>query len=184
MTQQYPGPQNPGQQWGPQPTPPKKSRGKTLGFGCLGFIVVFIIIAVAANAGKSTSSSSDASSSSVKQSQPSSAASDSSSGDSSNSGSSNDGTSDASSDIDKFKNCVSSSGTAEEKSAVTHVTKLQGNAMGADVYTDYSGGMMGPDQGNGKLIASAYASCTKSDTGSDLVTVYDKDGQILSNGNF
>jgi hypothetical protein len=52
----------------------------------------------------------------------------------------------------------------------------------AEVFTDYSGGLLGPHAGDGKLIASAFASCYDSENG--LVTVYDKNGEVLSNGNF
>jgi hypothetical protein len=92
------------------------------------------------------------------------------------------------SQADQFKAFVAKNGTATEKQAMDHVTKVQGaderNDIldSAEVYTDYSGGLTGPDQSNGKLIASAFADWRNSDNG--LVTVYDKDGEILSNGNF
>ncbi|WP_406266249.1 hypothetical protein OHT93_09220 [Streptomyces sp. NBC_00191] len=89
---------------------------------------------------------------------------------------------------DQFKAFVAKNGSAEEKAAVKHVTKVQGAddqndiADTADVYTDFSGGLVGPHQGEGKLIASAFADWRTSKNG--LVTIYDKDGQLLSNGNF
>ncbi|MEU0133529.1 hypothetical protein ABZ172_05755 [Streptomyces sp. NPDC006296] len=92
------------------------------------------------------------------------------------------------SQADRFKAFVAKNGTAAEQAAAEHVTKVQGadksNGIldSADVYTDFSGGMMGPHQGEGKLLASAFADWKDSDNG--LVTVYDKDGEILSNGNF
>ncbi|WP_405845523.1 hypothetical protein OG528_05720 [Streptomyces platensis] len=48
--------------------------------------------------------------------------------------------------------------------------------------TDFTGGLMGPHQSEGKLIASAFADWKESKNG--LVTVYDVKGEILSNGNF
>ncbi|MEU9014280.1 hypothetical protein AB0D12_31825 [Streptomyces sp. NPDC048479] len=89
---------------------------------------------------------------------------------------------------DQFKAFVSKNGTGAEKAAVAHVTKVQGAdehngiADTADIYTDFAGGLVGPHQGEGKLLASAFADWKTSENG--LVTVYDKDGQILSNGQF
>ncbi|MFI8834424.1 hypothetical protein ACIGPN_25815 [Streptomyces afghaniensis] len=40
----------------------------------------------------------------------------------------------------------------------------------------------GPHQGEGKLIASAFTSRYESKNG--LVTVYDKDGELLANANY
>lgn len=92
------------------------------------------------------------------------------------------------SQADQFKAFVAKSGTSAEKAAVKHVTKVQGAdeqndiADMAEIYTDFSGGLIGPHQGEGKLIASAFADWKTSENG--LVTVYDKDGELLSNGNF
>lgn len=89
---------------------------------------------------------------------------------------------------ERFKAFVEKNGTTTEKEAVGHVTKVQGadeqnDIMDtADVFTDYSGGMMGAHSKDGKLIASAFADWRSSENG--LVTVYDRDGEILSNGNF
>ncbi|MFC9506751.1 hypothetical protein [Streptomyces sp. NPDC057002] len=52
----------------------------------------------------------------------------------------------------------------------------------AEQFTDYTGGIVGPHQGEGKLIASAFTSCYESENG--LVTVYDKDGELLANANY
>ncbi len=52
----------------------------------------------------------------------------------------------------------------------------------ADVYTDFTGGIMGEGMGPAKLIASAFADWKQSENG--LVTVYDADGELLGNGNF
>ncbi|MGW3723563.1 hypothetical protein [Streptomyces sp. NPDC000851] len=74
------------------------------------------------------------------------------------------------------------------KEAVKHVTKVTGADKRNDildapeVFTDFTGGLVGPHAGEGKLIASAFTSCYESDNG--LVTVYDKDGEILANANY
>ncbi|WP_327707524.1 hypothetical protein [Streptomyces decoyicus] len=54
-----------------------------------------------------------------------------------------------------------------------------GGAFGA---LDFTGGMLGPHQSEGKLIASVFADWKQSKNG--LVTRYDAQGEILSNGNF
>ncbi|MFD9460228.1 hypothetical protein [Streptomyces sp. NPDC060027] len=93
----------------------------------------------------------------------------------------------------QFADYVAKRGTPTEAAAVKHVTKVQGGGEinnlldSADIYTDYSGGMLGSHAGDGKLIASAFADWQEgrgksSDNG--LVTVYDKDAEILSNGKF
>ncbi|MEU6080005.1 hypothetical protein [Streptomyces sp. NPDC047108] len=92
------------------------------------------------------------------------------------------------SQADQFKDFVAKSGTPTEKAAVRHITKIQGAEEqndildSAEVYTDFTGGLMGPHQNEGKLIASAFADWKDSENG--LVTVYDQDGEILSNGQF
>lgn len=89
---------------------------------------------------------------------------------------------------EEFTACVANNGTPTEKAAVKHVTKVTGadkqnNILDSvEIYTDFTGGIMGPHQSDGKLIATAFTSCYESDNG--LVTVYDKDGEILSNANF
>lgn len=92
------------------------------------------------------------------------------------------------SQADQFRAFVNKNGTPTEKALVGHVTKVQGADSNndvldsADVYTDFSGGMMGPHQADGKLLASAFADWKNSKNG--LVTVYDAKGEILSNGNY
>ena len=92
------------------------------------------------------------------------------------------------SQAEQFKAFVQKNGTPKEKGAVSHVTKVQGadeqNDIldAADVYTDFTGGIMGSGTGPAKLIASAFADWKQSDNG--LVTVYDADGEIIGNGNF
>ncbi|MFC7511057.1 hypothetical protein ACFQV4_10790 [Streptomyces thermocarboxydus] len=79
-------------------------------------------------------------------------------------------------------------GTAQEKEAVAHVIKVQGADEQndildtADIYTDFTGGIMGEGSGPAKLIASAFADWKQSENG--LVTVYDADGELLGNGQF
>ncbi|MEU3900251.1 hypothetical protein [Streptomyces sp. NPDC045251] len=92
------------------------------------------------------------------------------------------------SQADQFKAFVKKNGTPSEKEAVAHVTKVQGAEEqndildAADVYTDFTGGLMGEGMGPAKLIASAFADWKQSENG--LVTVYDADGELLGNGNF
>ncbi|MFH8239277.1 hypothetical protein ACSLFT_31530 [Streptomyces sp. G6] len=92
------------------------------------------------------------------------------------------------SQADQFKAFVNKNGTPSEKEAVAHVTKVQGAEEqndildAADVYTDFTGGIMGEGMGPAKLIASAFADWKQSENG--LVTVYDADGELLGNGNF
>ncbi|MGA5565441.1 hypothetical protein ACPCUV_30325 [Streptomyces platensis] len=89
---------------------------------------------------------------------------------------------------DQFKAFVAKHGSPNEKAALGHVTKVQGAEElndildSVDIYTDFTGGLMGPHQSEGKLIASAFADWKESKNG--LVTVYDVKGEILSNGNF
>ncbi|MFF0687759.1 hypothetical protein ACFYUG_16795 [Streptomyces albogriseolus] len=92
------------------------------------------------------------------------------------------------SQAEQFKAFVEENGTAQEKEAVSHVTKVQGADEQndildtADVYTDFTGGLMGEGTGPAKLIASAFADWKQSENG--LVTVYDADGELLGNGQF
>jgi len=90
--------------------------------------------------------------------------------------------------VEEFTDCVDKTGTATEKAAVKHVTKVTGadkqnNILdSAEVFTDFTGGIVGPHQGEGKLIATAFTSCYESDNG--LVTVYGEDGEMIANGKF
>lgn len=92
------------------------------------------------------------------------------------------------SQAERFKDFVRKNGTPKEKDAVAHVTKVQGAEEqndildSVDVYTDFSGGMTGKGQAPSKLIASAFADWKDSKNG--LVTVYDAEGEIITNGNF
>ncbi|CAL9466997.1 hypothetical protein ACWDU0_11980 [Streptomyces cellulosae] len=92
------------------------------------------------------------------------------------------------SQAEQFKAFVEENGTAQEKEAVAHVIKVQGADEQndildtADIYTDFTGGIMGEGSGPAKLIASAFADWKQSENG--LVTVYDADGELLGNGQF
>ncbi|MCT7353988.1 hypothetical protein N4P33_17750 [Streptomyces sp. 15-116A] len=92
------------------------------------------------------------------------------------------------SQAEQFKAFVRKNGSPQEKEAVSHVTKVQGadeqNDIldAADVYTDFTGGLMGEGTGPAKLIASAFADWKQSENG--LVTVYDANGELLGNGEF
>ncbi|WP_369247136.1 hypothetical protein [Streptomyces sp. R41] len=92
------------------------------------------------------------------------------------------------SQAEQFKAFVNKNGSSKEKAAVSHVTKVQGadeqNDLldSADVYTDFTGGLMGKGTAPAKLIASAFADWKHSANG--LVTVYDANGELLGNGNF
>lgn len=192
MSQHYPNqPQQPG--WGqqptqpgygyPQPQPPRKRKtGKIIGIIAAGFVGLIVIGAVAGGGNDSTDTSSKDKAVTETSGKPEAAA----------------GGKDAEpakeepaedkSQAEQFKDCVAKSGTAGEKKAVGHVTKVTGadksNGImdSAEVFTDYTGGFMSANNGDAKLIASAFASCYESENG--LVTVYGSDGDIISNGNY
>ncbi|MFD5268648.1 hypothetical protein [Streptomyces sp. NPDC058335] len=206
MSQQHPQqPHEPNQQqpgWGgPQtppgyatppfrPLPPKKSSaGKIIGLGCAGIIGLFVVIGVigaATSGGDSTDDSNK---------DKSVAAADKPTTDDVKDEPAEEGPAEeeapaesTKTQAEQFQACVAKTGTATEKTAVKHVTKVTGADKrndildAAEVFTDFSGGLMGPHQGDGKLVASAFTSCYESDNG--LVTVYDKDGEILANANY
>src|SRR5690606_30788811 len=83
------------------------------------------------------------------------------------------------SQAEQFKAFVEKNGSPQEKKAVAHVTTV---LDAADVYTDFTGGLMGEGAGPAKLIASAFADWKQSKNG--LVTVYDANGELLGNGEF
>ncbi|MGW6273672.1 hypothetical protein [Streptomyces sp. NPDC055060] len=171
--------QPPGWREQPQPQAPKKSKtGKTLGFGCLGVVALIVVVAAvgAATGGdsgdgargdKAATADNKPKSGDVKKDAP---------------------AEDKGSQADQFKACVAKGGSASEKAAAKHVTKVTGADKNndvldaAEVFTDFTGGIVGPHASDGRLIASAFGSCYDSENG--LVTVYDKSGEILSNGNY
>lgn len=151
----------------------------------LGAVVGIVVIgAVSANSGDTGGGSGDKGSSAAAEQQ--------------SGGTKRDGASDAkpaddkgaekASQAERFKAFVQKNGTASEKEAVSHVTKVQGADEQndildtADVYTDFTGGLTGEGTGPAKLIASAFADWKQSENG--LVTVYDADGELLGNGKF
>ncbi|MFI1734511.1 hypothetical protein ACH40E_35935 [Streptomyces acidicola] len=179
------GPQQPGYGQPPfQPQPPKKSSaGKVIGFGCLGVVALFVLIgivgALASSGGDSTDSSRDkavAAPSTPKTEQSKEAPAEKAPVD------------EKKSQAEEFKACVAKSGTDTEKKAVQHVTKVTGADKqndildAAEVFTDFTGGFMSENQGDAKLIASAFTSCYESENG--LVTVYGEDGDMIANANF
>ena len=196
MSQQYPH-QQPGQHYpqqpygqypqqpgygAPMPQPPKKrSVGKIAGLGCLGVVGLFVIIGIAASAGGGDSTDNSNKDKAV-------AATASAKTDGAKDTPAKEDAPAEKTQAEEFQACVAKTGTATEKAAIKHVTKVTGadkrnNILDApEVYTDFSGGLMGPHQGEGKLIASAFSSCYESDNG--LVTVYDKDGEILANASY
>ncbi|MGA5900095.1 hypothetical protein [Streptomyces venetus] len=174
MSQQHP--QQPTQPFPPQP-PKKRGVGKIAGLGCAGIIAVFVVAAVATGGGGGDSEDTSSKDKPVTvDSKP-----------------KDDRTdkaepADAKSQAEQFRSCVAKNGTDTEKAAAEHVTKVTGADKrndildSAEVFTDFTGGLMGPHQGEGKLIASAFTSCYESKNG--LVTVYDKDGELLANANY
>jgi hypothetical protein len=166
-------------QYAPQPAPPKKKRGK----GCLVFtvgaaVIITIIVAASSNGSKNGDSKGTASS-------------DTSASHSAAAPKSDDKP--AQSPAQEFKAYVAKNGTATEKAAAKHVTKIQGadnkNDIldSADIYTDYSGGLMSGDAASGKLIASSFRDWEEARgkaSKNGLVTIYNRAGEILSNGNY
>lgn len=177
MSQQQPQhPQQPTQPYPPQP-PKKRSVGKIAGLGCAGIIALFVIAGVATSGGGADSNDTSNKDKAV--------AADSKPKDDRAEKSER---ADETSEAEQFRTCVAKNGTDTEKAAVKHVTKVTGTDKrndildSADVFTDFTGGLMGPHQGEGKLIASAFTSCYESKNG--LVTVYDEDGELLANANY
>ncbi|PZT70546.1 hypothetical protein DN402_20060 [Streptomyces sp. SW4] len=165
---------------GPVPQPPKKRGvGKIAGLGCAGVLVLAVIVGVASSGGDDSNDTSAKDKAVAADADP--------KGEKKEGGK-EEPAKENKSQAEQFKACVAEKGTDPEKAAVEHVTKVTGADTrndildAAEVYTDFTGGLVGPHQGDGKLIASAFASCYESDNG--LVTVYDKDGEILSNGNY
>ncbi|MEU1919952.1 hypothetical protein AB0H23_20005 [Streptomyces albogriseolus] len=154
----------------------------------LGAVVGIVVIgAVSANAGDSDTGSADKGASASADRQPG-GAKDAGAAAGADAGEGNEKAEKKASQAEQFKAFVEENGTAQEKEAVSHVTKVQGADEQndildtADVYTDFTGGIMGEGTGPAKLIASAFADWKQSENG--LVTVYDADGELLGNGQF
>ncbi|MGY5059127.1 hypothetical protein ACWDFR_34555 [Streptomyces sp. 900105755] len=197
MSQQYPqqpqpgwgGPQQQGYGTQPfQPQPPKKPKaGKIVGFGCLGVVALFVLIGIAAAAGGGNGDSTDTGAKDKAV----------AAGRTPESGKAEATPAqkqkqkthpEPKTQAEQFKACVAKSGTATEKKAVRHVTKVTGADKrndildSAEVYTDFTGGLMSDNQGDAKLIASAFTSCYESKNG--LVSVYGQDGDLIANANY
>lgn len=155
----------------------------------LGAVVGIVVIgAVSANSGDSDGGSGDSGTSASAEQQSGGAKADAKADTKSDAKPAEDKGTEKASQADQFKAFVQKNGTPQEKDAVAHVTKVQGadeqNDIldAADVYTDFTGGIMGEGTGPAKLLASAFADWKQSDNG--LVTVYDADGELLGTGNF
>ncbi|GAA3855194.1 hypothetical protein [Streptomyces lannensis] len=184
------GPGAPQQMWGaPPPQPPKKSSaGKIIGFGCLGVVALFVVIGIVAALAGGGSDSTD---NSNKDKAIAAASSDPKAHDSQKAPAKKPAEKPVESNktqAEQFQACVAKSGTPTEKSAVKHVTKVTGTDKrndlldSAEVWTDYTGGFMSDNSGDAKLIATAFTSCYESKNG--LVTVYGKDGDMITNANY
>ncbi|MBT2415545.1 hypothetical protein J7I94_34295 [Streptomyces sp. ISL-12] len=177
----------------PVPQPPKKSSaGKIVGLGCAGLFALFVVIGlIGAAVSGGDDDSADASTKDkavVADEKPKGEQSAETAGEEETAAEEATEAAETTSQAEQFQACVAKNGTATEKTAIEHVTKVTGTDQRndildtAEVFTDYTGGLLGPHQGDGKLIASAFTSCYESDNG--LVTVYDKDGEILANANY
>ncbi|MFF9265834.1 hypothetical protein [Streptomyces longwoodensis] len=95
---------------------------------------------------------------------------------------------------DQLKEFTAKHGTAQEKAAVAHVTKVQGADQKNDIldapeiHTNYTGDLMDTDAtGGAKLIASVFADFQKErgkDSKNGLVTVYNASGSVIGNGQY
>lgn len=175
-------PQQPGY---PQPQPPRKrSIGKILGITAAVFVGLIVIGAIAGGGSDdSTDTSNKDKAVAASSDKPKAAAEDAADKPAEEKAPAED-----KSQAEQFKDCVAKSGTPAEKTAVKHVTKVTGADKSndildaAEVFTDFTGGFMSENNGDAKLIASAFASCYESKNG--LVTVYGSDGDMISNGNY
>ncbi|MFF8944357.1 hypothetical protein ACF1A5_19210 [Streptomyces sp. NPDC014864] len=171
----------------PQPPVPPKKRSVAK-MGCLGVLAVMVIGGIASVAGSGSDDSSAGPASSAASTGSSKGKNGSSKG-----GRSSKATAPQQSTVDAFKAYVKKHESAKTREAATHVTKVQGADKNndildaADIYTDYTGDLVSADAGNAKLLASAFADF-QADRGkaskNGLVTVYNADGEILSNGNY
>jgi hypothetical protein len=202
---QQPGPQQPGfpyqaaypQQPGyPQPFPPqkKRSRAKLGCLGCGGLLVAAIVIGgIGAAVGSGSGESSSGSANSAASTGSSKATGSSKTGGSSRTTGSSKTAKPRQSTVDAFKAYVKKHESAKTREAAAHVTKVQGADKNndimdtADIHTDYTGDLISADAGNAKLLASAFADFQAGRgkaSKNGLVTVYNADGEILSNGNY
>ncbi|KPI05066.1 hypothetical protein OK006_6825 [Actinobacteria bacterium OK006] len=185
---QQPGfPQQPG--YPPPPLPQKKrSKAKMGCLGCGGILAAAIVIGgIAAAVGSGSGDSSPSAANSAASADSSKA-----SGAAKTTGSSKTAAP-RQSTVDAFKAYVKEHESAKTREAMAHVTKVQGADKNndildaADIYTDYTGDLLSADTGSAKLLASAFADFQSSRgkaSKNGLVTVYNADGDILSNGKY
>ncbi|MET8011209.1 hypothetical protein ABZU86_01380 [Streptomyces sp. NPDC005271] len=188
-------PQQPGyaQQPGyPQPPVPPKKRSKAK-LGCLGVLAVIVIGGIASAVGSGSDDSSAGAASSAASTGSSKGTSSSKSRGSSKATGSSKTAAPQQSTVDAFKAYVKKHESAKTREAAAHVTKVQGADKNndimdtADIYTDYTGDLVSADAGNAKLLASAFADFQAGRgkaSKNGLVTVYNADGDILSNGKY
>ncbi|WP_329242122.1 hypothetical protein [Streptomyces canus] len=179
-----------------QPPLPQKKRSKAkLGcLGCGGLLAAAIVIGgIAAVVGSGSGDSSSSAANSDASAHSSQATGSSRPTGSSKTGGSSKNPAPQQSTVDAFKAYVKKHESAKTREAAAHVTKIQGADKNndildtADIYTDYTGGLASADTGNAKLLASAFADFQSSRgkaSKNGLVTVYDADGDILSNGKY
>lgn len=188
-------PQQPGyaQQPGyPQPPVPPKKRSKAK-LGCLGVLAVIVIGGIASAVGSGSGDSSAGAANSAASAGSSKGTSSSKSRGSSKATGSSKTAAPQQSTVDAFKAYVKKHESAKTREAAAHVTKVQGADKNndimdtADIYTDYTGDLVSADAGNAKLLASAFADFQAGRgkaSKNGLVTVYNADGDILSNGKY
>ncbi|OKK04534.1 hypothetical protein AMK26_14415 [Streptomyces sp. CB03234] len=158
--------------------PQKSNTGKIVGFGCLGIVGLFLVIGVIGAVLGGSTEPGTRKSAAPAASKPASAP----------TGKAPAEQPEKQSEADQFKAFVARDGTAAEKKAAEHVTRVQGSSEqnnvldSAEIHTDYTGGLLGPHGGEGKLLASVFAEWKTSENG--LVTVYGGDGEIIANGKF
>lgn len=179
MSQQHP--TQPVYGYAPPPQQPKK-KGKKWLYILIG-AAVFLVIIVAASSNGSKGTSDDTSGTSNAKTSHTSAPKD--------TGKKADKP--AQSPVEAFQAYVGKHGSTAERAAVKHVTKVQGADEKndildqADIYTDFSGDLVSGDAASGKLIASAFRDWQSSrgkESKNGLVTVYNKSGEMLSNGKY
>lgn len=180
--------QHPPQQYQPQPPPPprKKRTGLKITLGLLAALVVVGGIASVRGGEEGTTEAKPdkKAAAPAEDAEPQSGA----KGGTKAGSAAEDGKQSAKSQTEQFKAHIEETGTAQQKEAAKHVTSVTGADKrndimdSAEIHTDYTGGLTGPHNGDGKLLASAFATWKHSKNG--LVTVYDAEGQVLSNGNY
>lgn len=93
-----------------------------------------------------------------------------------------------------LKGFANDKGTPQEREAASHVNKVQDNGSDAlipmaDIHTNLSGDMFGPNGDVATLLVSLYMGLADeqgfaTSDGGGLVTVYNANGEVLTLGNF